>query len=549
MSKKALLNSADNSLNKGSKRKLKDDVGDHSSNSKPLKGKNSQKKYEKKVETKSAQQAQQFDYKRNYNSKKYMNDEERSESENFKFFKTLIAIIEKKFEIPENSRIILAVSGGVDSVVLLDAMFQLTKLYKYDLVVCHFNHKLRDISSDRDEMFVRNLAQQYGIKFYNDSANVREHAMQYSQSIELAARNLRYNFFEKLSKSIGFTYIMTAHTSDDSAETVLFNFLRGSGLQGLSGIPEYRALSGKTFLLRPFLNFRKHDLINYANRRNLKWKEDETNTLLNYTRNKIRLDLIKKLEDEYNPQIIETINRMSKILHQADIFIKDHLIPYASSFKWEKKRSILSVNIQLLNSCNPYIQGEIIKTKLRDKFNLNEINQKTLERIIELPKLEVGSVVDISKNVIAVKDRNRIVFMRQTGIFSFSDQIKKEGEYQTNNYKLILKCAKKSEVVMNDNPNIEFFDYDLLPSVIDFRTWQAGDTIVPLGMTGTMKVSDFLVNNKISVIDKSKVAVLATSKDIIWICGHRISNKFKITTSTTKYLRAEFSCIGELNEK
>lgn len=545
MSKKAQVKSSENSTNRGHKSKSKDGRAFNSSSSTTSKSPKRQKGNQKSAGTKSAHQ---FDYKQHYNYNKYMSEEERSESGNYKFFQALVSAFEKKFEIPENSKIILAVSGGVDSVVMLDAMFQLTIQYKYDLVICHYNHKLRDLSSDRDEKFVKNLAKLYGIKIYSESGNVREYAIQYSQSIELAARNLRYSFLERIAKSIGFTYILTAHTADDSAETVLFNFLRGSGLQGLSGIPEYRALSGKTVLIRPFLNFRKHDLINYANRRNLKWKEDETNRFLNYTRNKIRLDLIKKLEDEYNPQIIETINRMSKVLRQADNFVKDHLTPYTSSFKWEKRKSLLSVNIQLLNSCNPYIQSEIIKSKLRDKFNLNEINQKTLERIIELPQLEVGSVIDISKNVIAVRDRNRIVFTRQSNVFSFSESIRKEGEYSFKGYKLTLKSVKKADVEMNDNPNIEFFDYDLLPSVIDFRTWQAGDTIVPLGMSGSMKVSDFLVNNKISVIDKSKVSVIATSKDIIWICGHRISNKFRITSATTKYLKAEFSILGEANE-
>jgi len=455
------------------------------------------------------------------------------------FLKKLRDNIEQNLLVDAGSKLLLAVSGGVDSVVMLDAVFQLAKDTKYDITVCHFNHKLRDISSDADERFVRNLAYRYGVRHNSDSGDVKANAKQYGQSIELAARNMRYNYFERLSKSMNIPFILLAHTANDSAETLLLNLLRGSGLTGLSGIPEQRVLNKGKLVSRPMMIFKKDELIEYARLRNLKWSEDESNSMLDFTRNKLRLDLIKKIENEYNPRIIDTLNRTAILLKMADNFIKEHMSPYLGNFRWSNKDSVLTISIQLFESCGPFIQGEILQAKLKDKFNHGALSMQQIEKIIELPNLEVGSIIELGRNIIALRDRNRLVFTRRQDKVIVDLDLIKEGEFKTGNYTIKLSKVIRKKVSINDNPNVEYFDYDLVPAMLKLRTWEPGDYFYPLGMSGKMKISDFLINNKVSLLDKKSVLVFASRNDILWVCGMRIDDRFKVTGETNRCLKVK----------
>ena len=474
-----------------------------------------------------------------YNKNKFLTDNENKNKIIKNFLATLSAEMNNELLIPANAKLLLAVSGGVDSVAMLDAVFQLAEQYRYEIIICHYNHKLRGMSSVQDEKFVRQLAKQYGLKFLVESGDVKTFAKTHSQSIEQAARTLRYNFFERMANSHQVPYLMLAHTADDSAETVLLNLLRGSGLTGLSGIPIQRTLGRKNQVIRPLMKFKKADLINYAEERELKWHEDETNSLLNFTRNKIRNVLIKDLQKEYNPQIVDTLNRTANIIRLADEFVKEHLTPYLNNFKWSKKKGLLAINIPLFESCGTFIQGEILQAKLKDKFNLGDLSQRMIERIIALPQLEVGSIIEIGKNIIALRDRRQLLFYRDRNEQFREADIFKEGEFELDSIKLKLKKVPKKQVSISNEPNIEFFDFDLVPAVLKLRTWQPGDTFTPLGMSGSMKVSDFLINQKVSLIDKNSVLVLASKSDILWVCGMRISDKFKVKSSTTRFLKVE----------
>ncbi len=506
----------------------------------------------KKQITKNAKKSKQTKKKKTYyeyyNTEKLLSQEQQKDRKLKEFLFKLEKTLTKELLIPSNAKIILAVSGGVDSVVMLDAMFQIASKEKFELLVCHYNHKLRGISADKDEKFVKRLASSYGIKFYSDSGDVKKYARTYQLSIEQAARTLRYMFFERLAGNHQAQYLMTAHTADDSAETVLLNLLRGSGLTGLSGIPARRPLGRKAQVVRPFLVFKKNDLTEYAELRKLKWREDETNTLVNFTRNKIRHHLLPELRDEYNPQIVDTLNRTSKLIRLADEFVKEHLTPYLKNFKWNRKKNLLTISIPLLQSCGEFIQGEILQVKLRDKFHLGTLPQSTLERIIALPELEVGSIVEIGKDVVALRERNHLLFYRNKNEKTVDLDVFKEGEFDTPYFKLKLTKVSRKQVKLDDNPYVEYFDYDLVPAVLKLRNWEKGDTFVPLGMKGKMKISDFLINEKVSLPDKKNIIVLSSKNNIIWICGKRINDNYKITSTTTRFLKGEWIAKEENNE-
>lgn len=495
---------------------------------KKTKGKNQAKKQKVKIS-----------YLEKYNLSKLLTNDEGKNNQLKELIRAVESLIHYEFLIPSKSKILLAVSGGVDSIVMLDILFQLAAVHKYELIVCHFNHKLRGISADKDEKFVKRIAKQYGLKFISDSGDVQSYAKEYSKSIEQAARILRYGFFERVANIHHIPYVMLAHTADDTAETVLLNLLRGSGLTGLAGIPMQRSLGRKSQVVRPLIKLRKSDLIAYAKLRKLKWHEDETNSLLNFTRNKIRHDLIKKLEAEYNPQIVDTLNRTAYLVRLADEFVKEHLASYLNNFKWSKKKGLLSINITLFESCGTYIQGEMLKAKLKDKFNLSDLSQTMLERIIQLPKLEVGSIIEIGKDIVALRDRDFLHFYRERKENYFEIDVLKQGVFDAGMFDIKLSKVSRKNVKIKEKKNVEYLDFDLVPAVLKLRSWLPGDFFQPLGMTGSMKISDFLINEKVSLFDKNNVLVLSSKNDIICVCGYRINDKYKVTSSTTRFLKIE----------
>lgn len=442
-----------------------------------------------------------------------------------------------KIKINSSFIIVVAVSGGMDSVSLLDILYYLSTKYNFKLAVAHFNHKIRP-NSDEDEEFVRQLADSYGLEFYYSSGKVKEYARKNGMSIEVAARNLRYNFFEKTSRTIKADLLATAHNSDDNIETFFINLLRGSGLTGLSGIPEIRQLVKNVRIIRPLLNFSKADIKNYTYERKLKWKEDITNTWLEYTRNKVRLELIPFLRDKFNPAIGDNIMRVTSFLQGADEFISQNIVEFYNIVAENIENQKIIVKIPLLNSYNRYIQGEIISYLIKKNFELEHLNFNQIESILELKGKETGAICEVNKMITCYKDRNTLLFTKNLIPVKIEEKIDKLGKINLGNYTLSLTEVTKKQVKFTDEKNIEYFDYDKLPFILTLRNWQEGDTFQPLGMSGNKKVSDYLIDNKISLFDKNFVLVLTTNTEIVWVVSHQINDKFKVTDNTKRIVKA-----------
>lgn len=449
--------------------------------------------------------------------------------------------------VEPDSKIVCAVSGGVDSSVLLDCLVQLSQKYHYKLFVAHYNHNLRGLSSKKDAEFVENLAKSYNIAFINASGNVRQYAEKNSFSIEHAARVLRYNFFERTTRNLKADFIAMAHTADDSAETFLINLLRGAGLTGLSGIPEKRQFVKNVVLVRPFIDLMKSDLISYSKVRRLKYREDETNSLMMYTRNRIRHELLPMMMKSFNPSIISTINRTAKLLRGADEVISQIVNAKISRLIFDVSNSSFSINISYLKTLHDFLQGEIIQHSITKYLKIQPISTQIIDRIISLADSSTGSSVEINKNHYCIKDRDRIIFTRKDPIENIDKLIKSNGKHKISSYIIEFKSVNKRNVKYTDDPTIEYFDADLISDKLQIRHWKEGDTFTPLGMDGTMKISDFLINRKISVVDKQKVLVLTNLIDIIWVCGMQINDKYKVTSSTQKVIMVKIENIN--NEK
>lgn len=450
------------------------------------------------------------------------------------------AFLKEELMIDDTSKVMVAVSGGVDSTVLLDALSLLRREFIFDLSVVHFNHTLRGDESNRDEEFVGNLAKDYGFKFYSSKSNVRAYADKNSISIEFAARTLRYIFFERITRSNGADFLATAHTADDSVETFFINLFRGSGLTGLSGIPAIRQLVKNVQLIRPLIGLRKEDLMNYAHERNLTWNEDSTNSLVEFTRNRIRNELIPEIEAKYNPSLKEVIKRTSSILFEADGFITNYVNSNLMRIIRYVDNKILRINIPMLETFEPFIQNEMIQTALNKYYKAQPQSQSTLKRIKQLVDSETGAKTEISNNLVVLKDREDLLIYRKIIAPVYYEKIPIPGKFEDKNVLLKLEKINPEDVRFTKDNSVEYFDLDILPKTLNLRNWKAGDKISPLGMEGTIKVSDYLTNNKVSLMEKEKVLVLTNYTDIIWVCGHRINEKFKIKKESTNVLKATF---------
>lgn len=444
--------------------------------------------------------------------------------------------------VTSDAHLLVGVSGGVDSIALLDTLAQISQRVGFSLTVAHFNHMLRAGDSDEDEKFVMQVAKEYNLQVYTGSGDVKDYAEKNSISIEQSARSLRYAFFHRIAKHVKANYIATAHTADDSAETFFINLLRGSGLTGLRGIPAIRPMNKGVVIIRPFIDKKKKTLVEYAHRRNLEWREDESNNLLQFTRNKVRNELIPYLEDKYSPAIVELINRTSRLIDGADRFISDYVDKVAQTVITDRRKDRFSVKSALFQTFDDFIQGEIIQLLISTFFKAHTLPMAIIDRIIKLFDANTGAVCEINKLLYAVKDRETVIFARRRQASDELVQISKEGEFDFFGNKFILKEVEKKDVQLGEDPFVEYLDYDIVPAIMYVRPWQEGDSFRPLGMShGSQKVSDLLTNEKLSAIEKNDILLLTSKTEVIWVCGMRISESFKLRSgSTTRYLRVEY---------
>jgi len=478
----------------------------------------------------------------NINRERLLTENQRKDKAIGGFVAKVEDFLRNKLFVEREIKVLLAVSGGVDSIAMLDVMANLTSSVRLDLTVVHFNHKFRGEESDSDEKFVQKLAESYNIPFMSASSNVAEYAEANSLSFEAAGRLLRYKYFEKIVSSGKYHFVATAHTADDSAETLLINLLRGTGLTGLSGIPGKRHFNKNVSLIRPLIECTKNELLVYSKLRNLKWREDSTNLDLQYTRNKIRHDLLPKLRKEYNPNIVEVLNRAARSVAGADKFVQQAVKEYLEAvvITGDSQDGRFAIKINLLDTHNSFIQGEILQSALQRYAKVQPISLNSIDRILDLKRKESGSICELECGYNVVKDRENLIFYIKEEAPKFSHIFRRPGKYRFGRYELKLEIVDGKNIKFGQNRNIEYLDADFLPQMLMLRNWEQGDYFKPLGMEGVQKVADFLNNQKLPVIDKPFVPVLTDKVNILWVCGYRIAEDYKVRRDSAEVLKIEF---------
>ena len=422
------------------------------------------------------------------------------------------------FPFLEQKKLFLAVSGGLDSMVLVHLFQQLD----FEIAILHCNFQLRGLESFGDQNFIQNYAQENNIPIFITQFDTTAFAKDYKLSTQVAARELRYSWFYEQLEANNFDYLLTAHHADDTIETFLINLTRGTGLEGLTGIPKQNDK-----VIRPLLCFTRQEIEDYAKENKIEWREDSSNASDKYLRNKIRHHLIPILK-ELNPNFMDSFQNTQNYLQDAQMLVEDaSIMVYQQVAKQEEEAIFFDLNqLKKLPNYKSYLYQW-----------LNEFGFTAWDDIYDLVDSQSGKQV-FSAEFRLLKDRDFL-------ILSPLNAIDEEAEYNIDssqnqiNIPLNLSFSKVTDISIGSNTTI-FVDEDTLQFPLVLRHWKEGDSFQPFGMNGkSKKVSKLFKDEKLSLIDKENVWLLCSGTEIVWIIGMRQDDRFRITNTTKNLLKIQ----------
>lgn len=426
-----------------------------------------------------------------------------------------IRFIEDERLLRKAHPVLLAVSGGVDSAV----MCHLFSKAGISFAIAHCNFRLRENESDDDEQFVKQLAESYSAPFYVKHFDTQQFADTEGISVQMAARRLRYEWFEQVRDENMYSAIATAHHKNDDVETFFINLVRGTGIAGLKGIrPRHNNI------IRPLLFALREEIEAYAKENGLHWREDSSNLSSKYLRNKIRQSIIpafKEISSNFEQTISNDIRRIS----EAFAIVEKHIEEKRQQLVKEDKDDVLisisgllhldPLHIYLYELLKPYNFREPVVTEIANALNA-------------LPGKQFRSSTHR-----LIKDRDVLIISPAARPAFEEVIINEEDQYLDDPLRMHFSTIQRNDLAsLRTLPSIAYLDKDKLRFPLVLRKWQAGDSFHPLGMQARKKLSDFFIDNKFSIADKERAWVLTSGGEIAWIAGHRVDDRFKVTDAT-----------------
>ncbi|WP_242205778.1 tRNA lysidine(34) synthetase TilS [Aestuariivivens insulae] len=426
--------------------------------------------------------------------------------------------INSRLPFLNDGKLLIAISGGVDSVVLTHLCYKMG----LNIALAHCNFNLRGDESDLDESFVLDLAEDLDVEVFVESFDTETYAKAQKLSIQMAARELRYNWFTELAEQLHFNYILTAHHADDNLETFLINFTRGTGLEGLTGIPE---VNDK--FVRPLLPFSEDDIVDFAKSHNIKWRDDSSNKSVKYLRNKLRHEVVPILKT-INPSLLQSFQTTLDNLNASSNIIKDSIETFLNNTMERLGGNVMAFKVSEFKKLdNP-------KAYLYEVFKSYGFTE--WEDVTHLLDAETGKYV-LSKTHRLIKNRTHLLL---------SEINKGEREAvlvleQLSAVETPLGTLRFTEVdtISETNANCIYVDKALLQFPLKLRKKKEGEYFYPLGMTGRKKLSKYFKDEKLSLLDKENAWLLCTEDAIVWVVGRRADNRFRVTDHTKHILKIE----------
>ncbi len=437
--------------------------------------------------------------------------------------------IHKNLSFLKDKKLLIAISGGIDSSVLTHLLYNLD----FSISLAHCNFMLRGKESNKDEQFVIDLGKSLRVPAYSIRFETEKYATENGISTQMAARELRYNWFQKIRKKQHLDYILTAHHKEDVIETFLINLTRGTGLDGLTGIP---AVNGN--IIRPLLPFTRNEILVFAAKNKIQWQEDQSNSSIKYVRNKIRHKVVPVLK-ELNPGLLDTFQNTLENLQGSQQIVNDCIqnvrqkitIVHDKEFHFDIKK------IQKLNNPKVYLYEFLKEYGFTEWDDVNDLlDAQTGKQVFSNTHrlLKNRDFLILSENSSPKKNKSYLI---SENITKINKPIKLKFEtviiaFDTKNHQ-----RKVLRELFFDDINTISIDADSIQFPLTVRKWQKGDFFYPIGLKGKKKLSKFFKDEKLSLLDKENTWLLCSENDIIWVIGKRLDDRFKVTKNTSKILK------------
>lgn len=433
-----------------------------------------------------------------------------------------IDFIRKNNLANQDDSILAAVSGGIDSMV----MYNLLHKAGFKIAVAHCNFGLRGEESDADEQFVKYQCLMSGVAFHSIKFDTIDYAKEYKLSTQVAARELRYNYFDELVKEYKYTKVAIAHNLNDVSETLLLNLTRGTGIKGLAGI---KASNGN--VIRPLLFATRQEIEIFSQQHDIKFREDSSNSTTKYKRNFIRHKIIPELK-QLNPVVDRSIAFTANHIQEAIWLVEEQIDRI--------RKSVVTVNgNDVLFSIDQLRKERCASFFMVEELSNYGFSPSSASQVVDLINSESGRRVESQSHAI-YRDRNNLILVERKS--SMNDCLSIDASIRKIETPINLNIDLFDDVtnlLIERNPSVALIDFDKLKFPLSLRVWADGDKFMPFGMNGYKKISDFLVDNKVPMHKKSNVYVLLSGNEIVWVIGYRIDNRFRIDKGTKKVLRFE----------
>ena len=454
--------------------------------------------------------------------------------------KVLNNIIENNL-ISNQDNIVVGVSGGPDSMALLYALLYIKKEIDFNIIVAHVNHGVRGEEALRDQSFVEEKAYELGLEYYTKDVDMVAYGRKHKISAEEAGRILRYDFFRGILRSYNGGKIALAHNMNDQAETLLMRIIRGTGIDGLRGMD-----FANDDIIRPLLNISRQEIEEYIEVNKIETLLDKTNLMPIYTRNKVRLELIPYLEDNFNPKLIRTLWRLSQTAKNDSAFLESYTVDkYLDSLIYEDNDKIV-LSLNKFKVLDKSIQNRLVIygiTKIVKVFQ--GFSEEHISSVVSLFNTGLtGKLIELPNDIVARVDYENLVIEKRliNGIKSFVYELRiGYNQFDDFEFALDIKILDIDDIEKKDKlSKIKYFDYDRINGTLYIRNRKDGDRFVPLGMKGSKKLKDFFIDSKISRDERDKIPLILDEENIIWVIDYRISELYKLTKNTKKVLSIEY---------
>jgi tRNA(Ile)-lysidine synthase len=436
--------------------------------------------------------------------------------------------------------LLVAVSGGPDSMVLLHTLWRLRQPLGIKLCVAHLNHQMR-ASAAEDALFVESVAHELGIPCISKAINIPAYQRRYKLSPEDAARRLRYAFLRATAVQLGADRIAVGHTADDQAETVLLHLLRGSGLRGLCGMPPLRAA-----IMRPLIRVRRGDVLDYLRRHRLSYREDPTNDQRRYTRNRIRLDLLPTLQRSYNPRLVQALCSTAQILADDEAALQELSRQHFISACLPSTSELIQLKIDALTCLSPSLQRRVLREALNGLMgNLQRVTATHIAAIRTLCQPGIGHKWLQLPQGVVVERRYEVLLMHRQGRSAALDvdvPLPIPGICHIDALGVsIVSELLRYEVAMGPFPtgDVTWLDADRVGQGARVRTRRPGDRLQPLGSSYTRKLKAFLIDAKVPQVVRDRLPLVVCNAGIAWVAGMRAAEWAKVVPDTRLILRLE----------